>query len=45
MNVQLSDEQMTQLDELTAPAPLYPHWFTARVKDPVVAAALASGKQ
>ena len=45
MNVQLSDEQMTQLDELTAPAPLYPHWFTARVKDPVVAAGLASGKQ
>jgi len=44
MNVQLSDEQMTQLDELTAPAPLYPHWFTARVKDPVVAAGL-SGKQ
>jgi len=45
MNAQLSDDQMTQLDQLTAPAPLYPHWFTARVKDPVVAAALASGKQ
>jgi aryl-alcohol dehydrogenase-like predicted oxidoreductase len=44
INVALSDEQMTQLDELTAPAPLYPHWFSARVKDPVVAAALASGK-
>jgi len=45
MKVQLSGEQMTQLDELTAPAPLYPHWFTARVKDPVVAAGLTSGKQ
>ena len=44
ISVALSDEQMTQLDELTAPAPLYPHWFSARVKDPVVAAALASGK-
>jgi len=40
MNVQLSDEQMKQLDELTTPAPLYPHWFTARVQDPAVTAGL-----
>jgi len=41
-NVQLSAEQMAQLDELTAPSPLYPHWFTARVQDPPVTAALTS---
>jgi aryl-alcohol dehydrogenase-like predicted oxidoreductase len=41
VNVQLTTEQMSQLDELTAPGPLYPHWFTARVAaDPPVAAAL-----
>lgn len=45
VNVQLSGEQMTELDELTAPAPLYPHWFTARVQDPVVAEALGSSVQ
>ncbi|MBZ5634335.1 MAG: aldo/keto reductase [Acidobacteriia bacterium] len=42
VNVQLATEQMSQLDELTAPAPLYPHWFTARVQDPPVTAALQS---
>ena len=41
-NVQLTTEQMAQLDELTAPSPLYPHWFTARVQDPPAAAALAA---
>jgi aryl-alcohol dehydrogenase-like predicted oxidoreductase len=43
-NVQLSAEQVSQLDELTAPAALYPHWFTARVQDPPVTAALQSAK-
>ena len=43
-NVQLSAEQVSQLDELTAPGALYPHWFTARVQDPPVAAALQPSK-
>jgi aryl-alcohol dehydrogenase-like predicted oxidoreductase len=43
IHVQLAAEEMSQLDELTAPAPLYPHWFTARVQDPPVTAALTSG--
>jgi aryl-alcohol dehydrogenase-like predicted oxidoreductase len=43
VNVQLAAEQMSQLDQLTAPGPLYPHWFTARVAgDPQVTAALAA---
>jgi aryl-alcohol dehydrogenase-like predicted oxidoreductase len=41
-NVQLATEQVAQLDELTAPAPLYPHWFVARVQDPPITAALKS---
>ena len=40
VNVPLTAEQMSQLDEITAPAPLYPHWFTARVQDPPVTEAL-----
>jgi aryl-alcohol dehydrogenase-like predicted oxidoreductase len=40
VNVQLTEEQMKQLDDLTALPPLYPHWFTARVQDQVVAEAL-----
>jgi aryl-alcohol dehydrogenase-like predicted oxidoreductase len=42
VNVQLTAEHISQLDELTAPGPLYPHWFTARVADPPVTAALAA---
>jgi aryl-alcohol dehydrogenase-like predicted oxidoreductase len=42
VNVQLTAEQMAQLDEPTAPGPLYPHWFTARVQDPPVTEALKS---
>ncbi|MCU1337939.1 MAG: oxidoreductase [Bryobacterales bacterium] len=44
VNIQLTAEQMSQLDELTAPAPLYPHWFTARVQDPQVMEAVQSAK-
>ena len=43
-NVQLATDQISQLDELTAPVPLYPHWFTARVADPPVTAALQASK-
>ena len=42
VKLQLAAEQMTQLDELTAPPALYPHWFTARVQDPVVRRRLKS---
>lgn len=44
VDVQLAPEQMSQLDELTAPGPLYPHWFNARVGDPPVTAALSKPK-
>ena len=44
VGVQLSAEQSAQLDQLTAPAPLYPHWFTQRVQDAAVAEALQRGK-
>ncbi|HEY2844708.1 MAG TPA: aldo/keto reductase, partial [Bryobacteraceae bacterium] len=36
VNLQLSSDQMTQLDTLTALPALYPHWFTERVQDQVV---------
>ncbi len=36
----LSAEEMSGLDALTAPASLYPNWFTSRVQDPVVTEAL-----
>jgi len=44
VNVKLAADQMTQLDELTAPAALYPHWFVARVQDAPVMEALQSAK-
>jgi hypothetical protein len=40
VNVKLSEDDLTRLQELTA-APLpYPHWFTERVQDAPVMAAL-----
>jgi aryl-alcohol dehydrogenase-like predicted oxidoreductase len=39
-DVQLSTEQMAALDEMTATPLLYPNWFTTRVQDPAVSAAL-----
>jgi aryl-alcohol dehydrogenase-like predicted oxidoreductase len=44
VKIQLAAEQMSQLDELTAPGPVYPHWFTARVQDPPVTEALQRAK-
>jgi len=43
-DVQLSMEELAQLDEITAPGVLYPHWFSARVQDPPVAAALQAAR-
>ena len=43
VKLQLAAEQTAKLDELTAPGPVYPHWFTARVQDPPVTAALQAG--
>jgi aryl-alcohol dehydrogenase-like predicted oxidoreductase len=45
VKIKLAVEQMTQLDELTAPGPLYPHWFTARVQDQPVMEALQRAKE
>lgn len=42
VNVKLLPEQIAKLEELTAPALAYPHWFTQRVQDQQVMAALHS---
>jgi aryl-alcohol dehydrogenase-like predicted oxidoreductase len=39
--VKLTTEQVAELDELTAPTPIYPNWFTARTADVPVKDALA----
>jgi aryl-alcohol dehydrogenase-like predicted oxidoreductase len=44
VKVQLAADQMVQLDEITALAPLYPHWFVARVQDAPVMEALQTAK-
>ena len=44
-NIQLSDPEVTELDALTAPAPLYPNWFQAFATDAVVRDALADSKK
>jgi len=44
VNVRLAAEHISQLEELTAPAALYPHWFVARVQDAPVMEALQSAK-
>ena len=41
VDVQLSAEQIADLEQLTAPAALYPNWFTERVGDRAVREALA----
>ena len=42
VTLQLGPEELRELNELTAPAPLYPNWFSARVVDVPVKEALAS---
>jgi aryl-alcohol dehydrogenase-like predicted oxidoreductase len=41
--VELSKEQLAGLDEFTAPTPIYPNYFNARVVDEPVQKALATG--
>ncbi|MEO8097340.1 MAG: aldo/keto reductase [Acidobacteriota bacterium] len=40
-DLKLTPVAVTRLDELTAPTPLYPNWFTNRVQDPPVTEALS----
>ena len=44
-NVTLSAEELAGLDKLTAPLPIYPHWFQAFATDAVVRDALATGNK
>ena len=44
VNVKLSAEDLAKLNELTAPALPYPHWFTQRVQDQQVMTALQPPK-
>jgi aryl-alcohol dehydrogenase-like predicted oxidoreductase len=39
-DLHLSGPDLARLDEISAPPAVYPHWFTARVQDPAVTAAL-----
>jgi aryl-alcohol dehydrogenase-like predicted oxidoreductase len=39
-DLNLAPEEVAKLDELTALDAMYPHWFTQRVQDPAVTAAL-----
>src|SRR5579864_8326722 len=39
-DLSLSSDEVNELDEMTAPAPLYPNWFNANLVDPVVSNAL-----
>ena len=41
VNVQLSAQELADLEQLTAPAAMYPNWFTDRVADLLVKEALA----
>lgn len=40
VNVQLTPEELADLDKLTAPTALYPNWFTERIADVAVREAL-----
>ena len=39
-DLQLTAEEVTKLNDVSSPGMIYPNWFTARVQDPVVTAAL-----
>jgi aryl-alcohol dehydrogenase-like predicted oxidoreductase len=41
VNVRLSEHDLRELDEVSAPTPFYPNWFSARVDDAPVKDALA----
>jgi aryl-alcohol dehydrogenase-like predicted oxidoreductase len=42
VNLQLEAEELRELNAMTAPTPLYPNWFSARVADVPVRDALAA---
>src|SRR5258708_3748355 len=41
--LELAAEEVTELDQATAPTPLYPHWFHERTADATVRDALKQG--
>jgi diketogulonate reductase-like aldo/keto reductase len=43
VNVQLSAEELSKLDQSTSPPLLYPGWMYARPVDPAIEKALQSG--
>jgi aryl-alcohol dehydrogenase-like predicted oxidoreductase len=44
VNLRLSEQDLRELDEISAPTPIYPNWFSSRVVDvPVKDALAASG--
>ena len=43
--LQLSANEIAELDKVTAPPPLYPHWFQTFATDATVRDALAAGKK
>lgn len=44
VKVRLTEEDLRELNELTAPTPIYPNWFSSRVVDVPVKEALASDR-
>jgi aryl-alcohol dehydrogenase-like predicted oxidoreductase len=42
VKIHLTEQDLRELDEMTAPAPIYPNWFSARVVDQPVKDALAA---
>ncbi len=42
VNLRLTEQELHELNEMTAPAPVYPNWFTTRVVDVPVKEALAA---
>jgi diketogulonate reductase-like aldo/keto reductase len=43
-DIQLTADEVTGLDKLTAPAPIYPNWFNERTVDAVATKALSGEK-
>src|SRR5579871_1073186 len=43
-DLQLTDEELATLDQLTAPAAIYPNWFNSRTVDAVINKALSGEK-
>lgn len=44
VKLKLNEQELRELDEISAPAAIYPNWFSARVADPVVKEALAASR-